>query len=212
MRMTRATRQVWIVRVAVGVMSLAGVVYAAEQAAPPESSGDLTQTIKTQKVNEGSLVPTAAPDEHQAEAFTPDQMLVLAARYEQEMKAGLEHAEMARIVAYRSRDIIRMTCIDDKLAQMKTVFTIAAPRLSSIRSQTDGLAIRQQFMLIQQAQQRLAELLQEIEACTGDNLKSVSIGRLAGEAEPASDNIYDPTRPPSPAHDIERPGEASPYR
>ena len=35
------------------------------------------------------------------------------------MAGALEHAEAVRIVAYRSRDIIRMTCIDDKLGQMK---------------------------------------------------------------------------------------------
>ena len=51
-----------------------------------------------------------------------------------------------------------MTCIDDKLAQMRTILNIAAPRLVSIRNQTDELAIRQQFLLINQAQERIAEL------------------------------------------------------
>ena len=52
-------------------------------------------------------------------------MIELIGRYDSESKAAYEHAETTRIQAYRSRDIIRMTCIDDKLTQMKEVLNVA---------------------------------------------------------------------------------------
>ena len=45
----------------------------------------------------------------------------------------------------------------------------------------------------------------------GDTLESVTFGRVKEET-PSADMAFDPTRPPSPTHDLERPGEASPYR
>ncbi len=55
------------------------------------------------------------------------------------------------------------------------------------------------------------ELATEVEACMGDSLDAVTIGRIKEET-PTTDTIFDPTRPPTPTHDIDRPGEASPYR
>ena len=70
-----------------------------------------------------------AGSEHQAEKLTHEQMIELVGRYDTESKAAYEHAENTRIAAYRTRDIIRMTCIDDKLTQMKDVINVATPRL-----------------------------------------------------------------------------------
>ena len=61
-------------------------------------------------------------------------MLILAPKYAAEMQTAIEHAQDVRIVAYRSHDIIRMTCIDDKVAQMKTLSNIAPPRLLMLRT------------------------------------------------------------------------------
>ena len=122
-----------------------------------------------------------------------------------------EHGETTRIQAYRSRDIIRMTCIDDKLTQMKEVLNAAAPRqLAFSRLVDDELRMRQHFVVLQQARNRVMELAAEIEACMGDTLDAVSNGRIREETP--TDAVLDPTRPPSPTRDIERPGEASPYR
>ena len=53
-------------------------------------------------------------------------MLILAPKYTADMQTAVEHAEDVRIAAYRTRDIIRMTCIDDKLGQMKTLINLAS--------------------------------------------------------------------------------------
>ena len=139
-------------------------------------------------------------------------MIELVAKYNTESKTAYEHAESTRIAAYRTRDIIRMTCIDDKLSQMKDVINVATPRLMAFpRLVSDELKLRQHFLVLQLARNRVMELATEVEACMGDSLDAVTMGRIKEET-PTTDTIFDPTRPPTPTHDLDRPGEASPYR
>jgi hypothetical protein len=202
-----------VFRVAIATVTLAGAVYAADKVTAPESP-DLGSTINAQQVKEGTLVAPRQPtSEHQKEAFSVEQMLELAERYSVEMKTALEHAENLRVTAYKARDLIRMTCIDDKLSQMNTVFKLAEPRLGSIReAQSDLLVMRQRFSILQQARERIAVLASELEQCSGDNLFAIPTGRIPQETQHETENVYDPTRPPAPGNDVSRPPEASPYR
>jgi hypothetical protein len=210
MRAKRTSRAPLVVRVAFVTLGLAGAVYAGEQVtAPPD---DLAKTITEQKIREGSPVKPLDDPEHQLEKLTPEQMQQLVNRYDAESKAAYEHGESVRIQAYRTRDIIRMTCIDDKLTQMKEVLNLAAARALAFPTLTaDDLRLRQHFLVLMLARRRVQELATEIEGCMGDTLDAVTFGRVKEETSP-NDTTYDPTRPPSPGHDIERPGEASPYR
>jgi hypothetical protein len=212
MRGKKAGRFAWILRGALATLGLAGGVYAAEQATAP-SDDDISKTITNQRIKEGTLVKASPDDaEHQAQKLTSEQMIDLAGKYDSEAKVALEHADDARIVAYRSRDIIRMTCIDDKLTQMKEITLATEPRLLAFpRLKENDLVMRQHFLVLQQARLRVLELSAEVDGCMGDVLDAVSAGRIKEEA-PATDPVSDPTRPPSPTRDIERPGEASPYR
>jgi hypothetical protein len=206
-------RHGWILRGAIATVGLAGAVYAADQVTAPPTD-DLESTIAAQRVAEGRSAKPGAPSEHQAESFTPAQMVELAARYGAEMKQSGEHAETLRIVAYRSRDLIRMTCIDDKLTQIMIIINKAEPRVQSLSTvNPDELVMRQHFTVLQQARARVAELAIEMEQCMGDNLAAVPAGRIKEEVQTDdNDNVFDPTRPPTPTRDIERPPEASPYR
>jgi len=210
MRAKRASRGVLFARVAIVTLGLAGAVYAGEQVtAPPD---DLSKTIIDQRIREGSPAKTPVDPEHQAEKLSPPQMIELVGRYDTESKTAYEHGESVRIQAYRSRDIIRMTCIDDKLTQMKEVLNVAAARVLAFPTlASDELRMRQHFVVLQLARLRVQELATEIEACMGDTLDSVTFGRVKEET-PSNDTSFDPTHPPAPGHDIERPGEASPYR
>lgn len=212
MRGKKTRRPVWILRGALATLGLAGAVYAADQATAPPPD-DLAKTIADQKIKEGTLVKPGPPQdpEHQLDKLSPDQMIDLAGKYDGETQAALEHAESARITAYRSRDIIRMTCIDDKLAQMKQITIGAGPRLIGLpRLRENDLVMRQHFLVLQQARNRVMELAAEVDGCMGDVL-DVVMGRIKEET-PTTDPITDPTRPPEPTRDIDRPGEASPYR
>jgi hypothetical protein len=203
-----------MLRGAIATLGLAGAVYAADKVTAPEAGPDeLKSTIAAQQVAAGQLVKPASVSEHQLEAFTPDQMLELAGNYDKAMKTAAEHAENQRILAYRSRDLIRMTCIDDKLTQMTTVIKLAEPRMRSLANDLgDLLVMREHFLLASQARDRVAELATEVDLCMGDNLGTIPAGHIRGEATPETDNVFDPTRPPAPINDVERPGEASPYR
>jgi hypothetical protein len=211
MRVKRTRRTVWILRGALATLGLAGAVYAADQVtAPPPPPDDVTKTITEQRVKHGELAKP--PDiENQRVKLTADQMIEAAGRYDAESKSAYEHAETTRIEVYRSRDIIRMTCVDDKLTQMKQILTVVEPRLLAFpRLVSDDLVMRQHFLVLQQAHNRVLELATEIEGCMGDTLDGVAMGRI--KEETPTDVVFDPTRPPTPGREIERPGEASPYR
>jgi len=200
-----------ILKLTVVLTGLAGGVYAADLATAPAAPADVGQVILAQEVNEGQLIKAGQAERHQVGAYSADQMLDLAQTYDNEMRAAVEHAEDVRILAYHSRDIIRMTCIDDKLAQIKAVINVAEPRFLTLRTfKTAELVMREQFSVINQAHERVGELRAQVDGCLGDNLDAVSIGRIQEETGP-DDNINDPTRPPSPNIDVTRPPEASPY-
>jgi hypothetical protein len=186
----------------------AGAVYAADQAAQPPQP-DINQTIVQQMVNEGQ-VANAAPNAPAENPYTVEQMLILAPKYTADMQTAIEHAQDVRVMAYRSHDIIRMTCIDDKVNQMKTLVNMASTPMLMLRTFKDQpIVMREQFDVIGRAHDRVSQLGAEVDACMGDNLEAVSTGKIQEEQEPT--NVNDPTRPPSPTTPIERPPEASPY-
>jgi hypothetical protein len=201
-----------MVRGAIATVGLAGAVYAADQATAPPSD-DLESTIAAQRAATGRLVAPGGTSEHQVESFTGAQMVELAARYGAEMKSAGEHAQNMRVIAYRSRDLIRMTCIDDKLTQIFVILKKAEPRLQSLTTvNPDELVMRQHFTVLQQARARVTELATEMEQCMGDNLAAIPTDRIKEETPADTDNVFDPTRPPIPVRDVDRPPEASPYR
>jgi hypothetical protein len=199
-----------ILKLTLALTGIAGGVYAADLATTPDAP-DLGQTIVAQRVGEGQLVKAGQVGRHQVESYSADQMLDLAQTYDKEMRAAIEHAEDVKILAYHSRDIIRMTCIDDKVAQIRTVINVAQPRFLTLRTfRTAELVMREQFSVINQAHDRIAELSAQVDACLGDSLDAVTMGKIQ-EEEPPGGDINDPTRPPSPIIDVDRPPEASPY-
>jgi hypothetical protein len=198
-------------KMTVALCGLAGAVYAADLAtAPPKT--DVNQAIVQQLVREGQLA-NAAPNAPPDTAYTSDQMLILGPKLAAEMQSAVEHAEDVRIAAYRTRDIIRMTCIDDKIGQMKTLMNLASTPMLMLRTfKAEPIVMREQFDVIGRAHDRVSVLGTEIEACMGDNLDAVTVGRIQEEQQPDTDvNINDPTRPASPIQAIDRPPEASPY-
>ena len=199
-----------ILKLTLALTGIAGGVYAADLATAPEMP-DMAQAINAQRAAEGQIVNSAQSDAHQTTAYNADQMLELAQGYDKEMRTAIDHAQDVRIVAYRSRDIIRMTCVDDKLAQIKMVIDIAQPRYLTMRTfKTAELVMREQFSIIGQAHDRVSELSTQVDGCLGDDLNAVFAGQIQEQEQP-SNSPGDPTRPGSPDVDIERPPEASPY-
>jgi len=197
------------VKIAVALCGFAGIVYAADEATTP-SQADLNRAIVTQMVNEGRLA-SALPNAPADNKYTSEEMMILAPKYAAEMEGAIEHAQDVRIMAYRSHDIIRMTCIDDKIGQMKTLENLASPRMMMMRTfKAEPIVMRVEFDVISQVHDRVTVLGTEVDACMGDNLDAVSAGRIHEENQAGTD-LNDPTRPPMPVPVTDRPPEASPY-
>jgi hypothetical protein len=195
-------------KLTVALCGLAGAVYAADQAADAPRS-NVNQVIAQQLVNEGQIA-NAAPNAPADNTYTAEQMEILAPKYTAEMQTAIDHAEEVRLMAYRSHDIIRMTCVEDKIAQMRTLAKMAATPMLMLRTfKSEPIVMRTQFDVISRAHDRVSALAAEVDACMGDNLDAVTAGKIQEEQQPAG--IDDPTRPPSPIQGIDRPPEASPY-
>lgn len=200
-----------IVKIGMVLCGLAGAVYAAEEATDP-APATLEQTIAQQLVAEGQAAHETGVTKA-IENYTADQMLGLATKYDQEMRRAIDHAQDVKILAYRSHDIIRMTCIDDKVDQIKSVISLSEPRYLMLRTfKTQVVVMQSQFAIISTAHDRVASLTAEIDACMGDNLDAVTAGRIQEESTPSTENVNDPTRPQDTIVPISRPAEASPYR
>jgi hypothetical protein len=198
-----------IVKVAVALCGLAGAVYAADEVTTP-SQADVNRALVTQLVTEGRLA-NALPNAPADTTYTSEQMMILAPKYAADMEGAIEHAQDVRIVAYRSHDIIRMTCIDDKIAQMKTLENLASPRMMMMRTfRAEPIVMRVEFDVISQVHDRVTVLGSQVDGCMGDNLDSVSAGRIHEENQFTTD-VNDPTRPAIPLPTMDRPPEASPY-
>jgi hypothetical protein len=197
------------VRFALVSTALVTAIAAAQMSSKPDD-GAMGQTITQQKVAAGEGVP---PTVRRDKPLTTDQMLAAASSYEVDMRQAVAHGDASRVSAYRSKDIIRMTCVDDKVGQMKTVLSIAEPRFRSIKATNgDELSLRSHFSTIREGWERIKQLDAEIENCMGDSLDAVAVGLINEEGSGPNASVTDPTQPPAATFVLDRPGQASPYQ
>jgi hypothetical protein len=205
-------RRTWKLVAVVVAGAVATAVSAAQLVAGPDDRDAIDRTITQQKVESGQLVNKDAI-EHQVAPLSAAQMRELTQGYEPEMRGAVDRANSARLAAYRTRDIIRMTCIEDKLLQMRTVISIAEPRLAALRlgETTEELQMRGQFSIVHQAWERVKALSAEVDICTGEAADTKPLD-YAGAGEPNPNEDFDPGRPPAQIVGDDRPPEASSYR
>jgi hypothetical protein len=198
-------------KVAIVLCGLAGGVYAAEEVTTTQLP-TVEQTIAQQLAAEGREAHEQGLTKP-IENFSSDEMLGLSIKYDQEMRAAVDHAQDVKILAYRSHDIIRMSCIDDKIEQIKAVIMVTEPRYLMLRTFKSQLVVMQsQFAIISASHDRVGELVRAVDACMGDNLDAVTAGRIQEEEVYKPDNnLNDPTRPQSSFDEVDRPPAASPY-
>jgi hypothetical protein len=197
-------------RLALVGTGLATALAAAEMVTKPDDVA-MARAITRQRIA-AAEAPRAAPD-RQSRPMTPDDILAASESYENQIKQTLEHGETLRVNAYRLKDIIRITCVDEKLGQMKQIAAIAKPRFTSIKQTVhDQFHMLSQFTVIREGWERISQLAEEMEACTGDSLDAVSAAKIMEEQHGPGEGVADPTLPPNPTtNDVERPAQASPY-
>jgi len=209
----------WRVRAVQLALALAGTglmtaIAAAAIGANQGAQGDgaMAATILAQRISEGVAVrPVPGP---QSDAATRDKLLGEAAMLEADMNRMVAITEKLRVDAYKAKDIIRLNTITGKLGDMKSIMMIASPAFKGLRQPGQDLFVmRSKLNIIRQGWERMKEALADAEAAAGDSVDSIAtaFGPSNGEATPSAGST-DPTEPPTPTADFERPGQASPYR
>jgi flagellar hook-basal body complex protein FliE len=148
----------------------------------------------------------------QRPTLTPEEMVNQAKDYGRNMNEALKRVQTLQEQAKREKDIIRLNCVTDKVVQVRVNISIAEQSMAALQeavTRADEGERTHEFTRLTIVNQKVQVLGAEAENCIGEDLSFVGATRIDVEVDP---NIpqYDPTLPPAPGIDIERPGEASP--
>ena len=162
----------------------------------------------------GAAAPGAAADVSvkQRPTLTPEEMVNQSREYAKNMNEVLKRIQVLQDQAKREKDIIRLNCVTDKVVQVRVNISIAEQSMAALQeavTRADEGERTHEFTSLTIVNQKVLVLGAEAENCIGEDLSFVGATRIDVEVDP---NIptYDPTQPPAPGIDIERPGEASP--
>ena len=157
--------------------------------------------------------PGAAADVSvkQRPTLTPEEMVNQSKEYGKNMNDVLKRIQVLQDQAKREKDIIRLNCVTDKVVQVRVNISIAEQSMAALQeavTRADEGERTHEFTRLTIVNQKVLVLGAEAENCIGEDLSFVGATRVDVEIDP---NIpqYDPTQPPAPGIDIERPGEAS---
>lgn len=146
--------------------------------------------------------------------LSPQEMVATGLDYLQKMNGTLKRMQVLREKARKEKDIIRLNCVTDKLVQTKVSITIGEEALSALQEAAtrgdDGARIHE-FSRVTLVHQKVQILIAEAEACTGEDILVAGPGRVDTDVDP-SIPPEDPTQPPPPRPDFDRPPDASPFR
>ena len=148
----------------------------------------------------------------QRPTLTPEEMVNQSREYAKNMGDVLKRIQTLQDQAKREKDIIRLNCVTDKVVQVRVNMSIAEQSMASLQeavTRADEGERTHEFTRLTIVNQKVQVLGAEAENCIGEDLSFVGATKVDVEIDP---NIpqYDPTQPPAPGIDIERPGEASP--
>jgi len=148
----------------------------------------------------------------QRPTLTPEEMVNQSRDYAKTMNEVLKRIQVLQDQAKRAKDIIRLNCVTDKVVQVRVNISIAEQSIASLQeavTRNDEGERVHEFTRLTIVNQKVQVLGAEAENCIGEDLSFVGATKVDVEIDP---NIpqYDPTQPPTPGIDIERPGEASP--
>jgi hypothetical protein len=148
----------------------------------------------------------------QRPTLTPEEMVNTAKDYGRNMTEVLKRTQTLQDQAKREKDIIRLNCVTDKVVQVRVNISIAEQSVAALQeavTRADEGERTHEFTRLTIVNQKVQVLGAEAENCIGEDLSFVGATRIDIEVDP-SIPTYDPTLPPAPGIDIERPGEASP--
>ena len=176
---------------------------AAEPAAARSIGGDASSSFVEPD-------PEAESVQHEPQILNHDEMISLLKKYATEIAEAVSTGESERNNAIRAKDAIRLSCIQDRLANLKVMKRLSDERLAAsqrTRIRDDELNLRHEFRGVELAHQRVIQLRRELMGCRGESLE-VDIGG-ADRVQPVGE---DPTGVHIPPPAADRPPPASPYK
>jgi hypothetical protein len=183
------------------------------QARPPRRARADATNARSAEATEPFLEPEDREDpvSHLPQVLNRDEMLSLVKKYATEIEEALSTGESERDKAVHAKDAIKLSCIQDRLANLKIMKRLSDERVAASqrnRIRDDELNLRHEFRGVELAHQRVVKLRTELVNCMGESLE-VSIGGGNDRPVPATEDPTGAHLPPTP---IDRPPPASPYQ
>jgi hypothetical protein len=155
--------------------------------------------------------PAADISVKQKPMLTPEEMVAQAKEYFHGMGEVIKRIQLLQDQSKRTKDIIKLNCVTDKLVQGKVNINIAEQSMAALQesiARADEGGRTHEFTRLTIVNQKVSVLGAEAENCIGEDLSFIGATRVDVDVDP---NIpqTDPSQPGSPGVDIERPGEAS---
>ena len=162
----------------------------------------------------GGAAPGAADvSVKQRPTLTAEEMVTQSREYAKNMGEVLKRIQVLQDQAKREKDIIRLNCVTDKVVQVRVNISIAEQSMASLQeavTRADEGERTHEFTRLTIVNQKVLVLGAEAENCIGEDLSFVGATKVDVEIDP-NIPVHDPTQPPGPGIDVERPGEASPF-
>ena len=160
----------------------------------------------------GNLPPAAVDTSVPQRSTLSGQDMIRQGR---EYRANMDKvvAELQAMVeqARKQKDIIRLNCVMDKLAQVKVAMNIgdeAMQKLQEAASRNDDGAALHEYTRMTIVNQKVQVLQNEGQTCVGAELNYIGATRVEVEAPDLPQGVTDPSLEPPP---LERPAAASNY-
>ena len=161
----------------------------------------------------GNLPPAAVDiSVPQHSTLSGQDMLRQGAAYRANMDRVVAELQAMVEQARKQKDIIRLNCVIDKLAQVKVSMNIgdeAMQKLQQAAARNDEGSSLHEYTRMTIVNQKVQVLQNEGQTCVGAELNYVGATRVEVEAPDLPEGVTDPSLEPPP---LERPPAASTYR
>jgi len=150
----------------------------------------------------------------QRPTLRPEEMQTQGREYFRTMNDVLKHIQTLQETARRQKDIIKLNCVTDKLVQTKVNINISEQAMNSMNediARNDEGGRTHEFTRLTIVNQKVTMLGAEAENCIGEDLSFVGATKIEVEVDPNVPQT-DPTLPPTPVTDLNRPPPSSNFQ
>jgi hypothetical protein len=192
-------------RTALMLLMLSGSAWAQRGTPPPPAPRPATVVAPSGLLTPEKMErPSDVPDDEKVKRSA-----ATLARVKQIFKDVVSMVEQAR----RTKDVIKLNCVNEKLSQMRGLLRIteqADAGLTEAIARKEQSAVDHEYTKTSIARTRAEQMRAEAEACVGQLVFSTDEGQIVEVEEPPDLPGSDPTRPGIPPPVVSRPPPSSP--